>query len=147
MPPLLNEQIQQQVRSVFNDLSDPVQVLFFGRKADCEYCEDTQSLLEEVVALSDRLSLSVYDLDEDAVLAAQYRIDKAPGFTILAREGEALTDYGVRFYGIPSGHEFTTLINDLVMVSARNSGLSKETAEYLRGIKTPLNLQVFTTPT
>ncbi len=147
MPALLNEHVQNQVRGVFRDLQNPVQILFFGRNTDCEYCEDTRQLLQEVCDLSDQLSLSVHDLDEDAALAAEYHIDKAPGFAILARDGEETTDFGVHIYGIPSGHEFTTLINDLVMVSARNSGLSAETVEFLRGVKSPLLLQVFTTPT
>ncbi|HEY3344836.1 MAG TPA: thioredoxin family protein [Anaerolineaceae bacterium] len=147
MPQLLNDQVQRQVRSVFKDLQNPVQVLFFGRQTDCEYCDDTRQLLEEVTALSDQLGLTVYDLDADAAVAGQYQIDKAPGFAILAREGEKLTDFGIRIYGIPSGHEFTTLVNDLVMVSARSSGLSEETIQYLREIKSPLHLQVFTTPT
>jgi glutaredoxin-like protein len=147
MPQLLNEQVQRQVSAVFKELQNPVQVAFFGRREDCEYCDDTRQLLEEVVGLSKQLSLTVYDLDVDAAVAAAYQIDKAPGFAILSREGAELTDYGIRFYGIPSGHEFTTLINDLVMVSARSSGLSEETVAYLREIKDPLRLQVFTTPT
>ena len=147
MPELLNEHIRSQVKGVFRDLQDPVQILFFGRKAGCEYCEDVRQLLQEVCDLSEKLSVSVHDLDDDAALAAEYHIDKAPGFAVLAKDGERLTDFGVHFYGIPSGHEFTTLINDLAMVSARNSGLGAETVEFLHGVKSPLLLQVFTTPT
>jgi alkyl hydroperoxide reductase subunit AhpF len=147
MPSLLNEHIQKQVRGVFESLQNPVQIVFFGRKDGCDYCNDTRQLLEEISALSDKLTMSAHDLDEDAALAAEYHIDRAPGFALLAQDGETSTDYGIRFYGIPSGHEFTSLINDLVMVSARSSGLSEATIEFLRGIKSPLLLQVFTTPT
>ncbi len=54
---LLNDSILQQVQSVFQKLQEPVGVLFFGTERGCEYCADTRQLLEEVVALSDKLSL------------------------------------------------------------------------------------------
>ena len=65
----------------------------------------------------------------------------------LARDGDVRTDYGVRFAGIPSGHEFSTLIHDLILVSGRDSGLSPETRAFLKGLEKPVHLQVFVTPT
>jgi glutaredoxin-like protein len=56
-------------------------------------------------------------------------------------------DYGVRFAGIPSGHEFSSLIEGLILVSGRDSGLSGEIRKQLRGLKNPVLLQVFVTPT
>lgn len=147
MEELLNEQIREQIKEVFTGLQSPVQVLFFTSKENCDYCPDTQQLLEEVTALSDLLHLSVYDLQNDQAVAQEFKIDKAPGFTIAAKDGATLVDYGIRFFGIPSGHEFTSLINDLVMVSARNSGLSQETTDFLKTLTQPVLLQVYTTPT
>jgi glutaredoxin-like protein len=147
MEELLNEQIREQVKEVFANLEHPVQVLFFASKEGCDYCPDTQKLLEEVTALSDLLGLSVFDLETDQATALRYKIDKAPGFTIAAKDGEIIVDYGIRYFGIPSGHEFTSLINDLVMVSSRNSGLSQETADFFKTLEQPVVLQVYTTPT
>ena len=76
---LLNDDIIVQVEQAFEQIQEPVQVMFFGKKSDCEYCEDTLQLIEEVVGVSDKLSLSIYDIDEDAALAQQYKVDKAPG--------------------------------------------------------------------
>lgn len=144
---LLNESITQQVKEVFEGLQYPVHILFFGQKQGCEYCEETQQLLEEVTALSDKLSLSIYDLDADADVARLYQVDKAPGIVIAAKEGDQVTDMGMRYAGIPSGHEFTSLIQDILIVSSRDSGLSKTTREFLRSLDKPLHLQVFVTPT
>lgn len=148
MPEFLNEDIRKQVGEVFAGLVHPVSILFFGSKVQpCEYCAETRQLLEEVTALSDLISFQAFDLEEDAAIAQQYHVDKAPGFVFAGRDGDTLHDYGVRFYGIPAGHEFTTLINSLLMVSARDSGLSEATREWLAGLKDPLHLQVFVTPT
>jgi alkyl hydroperoxide reductase subunit AhpF len=144
---LLNENILSQIREVFEQLDKPVEVMFFGSKADCEYCDDTLQLAGEVVAISDKLNFKKYDIDADAELARQYNVDKVPGLVIAARDGDQVTDYGVRLAGIPSGHEFSTLIHDLVLVSSRESGLSQETRRFLQDVKQPVLLQVFVTPT
>ncbi len=147
MSELLNEEVKQQVREAFNELKHPVQVIYFGSKENCSYCEDTRRLLEEVVALSPNLGMSVYDLQEQAEVARQYRLDKAPAFVIAARDGEELTDTGIQYAGIPAGHEFSTLIQDILLVSGRDSGLEEGTREYLKSLQKPLHLQVFVTPT
>jgi glutaredoxin-like protein len=147
MAELLNQSIKDQIRDVFAKLQEPVALLFFGEKQDCDYCGETRQLLEEVVGLSDKLSLQVYDRSEQADIAAQYNVDKVPGLVIAAKDGDAITDYGVRFAGIPAGHEFSSLIQDIVLVSGRDSGLSPQTREFLKGLGKPVHLMVFTTPT
>ena len=144
---LLDEGVIEQIREVFAELDQPVEVLFFGRKTDCEYCDDTLQLVEEVVAISDKLDLTVYDIDDDKAVAQQYNVDKAPGLVLAGSNGEGIVDYGIRLSGIPSGHEFSSLIHDLVLVSSRNSGLDEKTRQFLQELKQPVLLQVFVTPT
>jgi glutaredoxin-like protein len=147
MAQLLNEQIKGQIKELFGTLKEPVQILFFGTKEQCEYCDDTRQLVEEVSALSDKLSLSVHDIQADAETAKQYQVDKTPGLVLVAKDGDQVSDFGVRYAGIPSGHEFSSFINDLVIVSNRDSGLTPQTREFLKGLTKPVHLQVFVTPT
>lgn len=146
-PKLLNETIAEQVREVFSQLSEPAEILFFGQEAGCEYCEDTLQLVQEIVALSDKLGVQVYDMDKDASIARQYKLDKAPGLVIAGRDGDQLLDYGIRYAGIPAGHEFSSLVHDLILVSGRDSGLDDKTRQFLAGLREPVLLQVFVTPT
>jgi glutaredoxin-like protein len=147
MTQLLNDDITQQIREVFDGLKYPVHLMFFGSKVNCDYCDDTRQLVEEVAAISDLLSVEIYDMDADSDLAAKYNVDKAPGLVIAAKEDEQITDFGVRLAGIPSGHEFSSLIQDIVLVSNRDSGLNPQTREFLKGLDKPVILQVFVTPT
>ncbi len=148
MTKLLNNSVVAQVKGVFDkELQNPVEIMFFGRKTDCIYCPDTRQLLEEVAAISDKITFSAYDLDDDASIAEQYHVDKAPGIAILAREPDRLVDYGVRFSGIPSGHEFSSLIHTILLVSSRDSGLSSKARAVLKALDRPVHLQVFVTPT
>jgi glutaredoxin-like protein len=148
MANMLDENVQKQVRDFFKQLKNPVVALFFGSKsASCEYCETTHDLLKEITELHPLLSLQVYDIDADAELAAQYHVDKTPAIVLAGKDGDQLVDYGIRLAGIPAGHEFTTLIHDLVMVSTRETSLSQATIDFLKTLTKPLHLQVFVTPT
>jgi len=99
------------------------------------------------VEISDKLGISVFDLNKDQQIAKQYGVDKVPGLVLAGKDGEDLVDYGVRFAGIPAGHEFSTLIHDLILVSGRDSQLSLSTRQFLAELKDPVHLQVFVTPT
>ena len=147
MPELLNDEIKAQVRQVFDQMHEPVEVLFFGQKDNCEHCDDTLQLVRELADLSGLLTLQVYDIDQDARVARQYNVDKTPGLVIAGREGDRVEDYGIRYAGIPAGHEFSSLVHDLVLVSNRDSGLDEQTREILHGLTRPVLLQVFVTPT
>ncbi len=149
MANLLDENIRTQVQEVFAQLEQPVEILFFGSgdPQHCMYCEETKALLEEVSALSDQLHLQVYDIEKDAALAQQYKVDSVPAFVLAGRDGEQVIDYGIRYKGIPAGHEFSSLINDLILVAKRDSNLSPETRQFLQGLTQPVHLQVFVTPT
>ncbi len=148
MEKLLPPDIIKQIREVFAQVNNPVALLFFSSKKNCDYCAEIQQLLEELTQLSDLLHLSIHDIDAEADLAALYKVTgKAPALVIAAQEGDQITDFGIRYLGIPSGHEFTTLIQDIILVSGRDSGLSAQTRQYLKSLTKPLHLQVYVTPT
>jgi glutaredoxin-like protein len=147
MDKLLSEQVISQISQSFEQMKEPVQILFFGSQDNCEYCTDTRQLLEEVAAIDAKLTLSVYDLQDNADMAAKFNVNKVPAIVIAAKDNDQVTDFGIQYSGIPSGHEFGTLINDIVLVSGRDSGLSEEVRDFLKHLEKPLHLQVFVTPT
>lgn len=147
MENLLNDQIIKQINEVFADLKEPVQVLYFGSRENCDYCDEAKQLFEEVAATHDKIELSVYDLQEHPEIAQKFNVESAPAVVIAAKDGTEIKDLGIQFSGIPSGHEFGTLINDILLVSQRDSGLNEKTRAFLKNIDKPLHLQVFVTPT
>ena len=147
MESLLNDEMVGQIKGVFAQMKEPVQILFFGSEDSCDYCGETHQLLEEVAAIDSRIGLSKYDLTSDAEIAKKFNIDKAPGIVIAGKDGDQVLDFGIQYSGVPSGHEFSTLINDIILVSGRDSGLSPAVREYLKKIDKPLHMQVFVTPT
>ena len=148
MEKFLSEDLVTQISKLFENLNNPVQLYLFVSNERLEVCEPTRQLLEELLPLSDLLSLGIHDLDEEPDLAEFYKVQgKAPAIVIAARNGEQVLDYGIRYLGIPSGHEFSTLIQDLLLVSSRDSGLSNQLRNHIKALTKPLHLQVFVTPT
>lgn len=125
-----------------NHLVRPVTLRFFTQELECATCRDVRALLEEVVGLSPLLSLSVHNFLLEKDVASSFRIDKIPAFTV---EGEK--DYGIRFFGIPSGYEFSGFIETLVFVSQGTTDLAEETKTFLKALTKDVHIQVFVTPT
>jgi glutaredoxin-like protein len=148
----ISDRDQQALREHLDaNLASEVEIVMFTErespiiipgKQPCETCKDTQQLLEEVAALSDRIKLTVHELPSAASEAERYAIDRVPAF-VLKGASRGL----VRFFGIPSGHEFSAFIADLVDVSRGMTDLSAETREYLASLSEDVNIKVFTTPT
>ena len=146
---MLTPSLQRQVRKALESMTKPVTLAVFtasdGEPHTCEICEDTRQLVEEIAFLSDgKIAAKVHDVTREAELARGYGVDAAPAVVVLDAEGK---DHGIRFFGIPTGYEFGTLIADINMVSSDDHGLRAETLARLATLTGPLHLQVFVTPT
>jgi glutaredoxin-like protein len=138
----LSERDQKLVRERLAEMKEPVKLLHFTQTLNCETCLDAQKLLEEVAALSDKLRLEMHNPLLEKELAARYGIDKVPATVI---EGER--DYGIRLYGLPAGYEFAVLLEDILQVSQRASGLEAASVERLKALRQAVHLEVLVTPT
>ena len=140
--PLLDKEIADQIKQELADLAGPVRLVMFTQEFECQYCAETRQLVEEVAALSGQLTAEVYDFVTDKEKAEKLGVDKIPAVAVIGAE-----DYGVRFYGIPSGYEFTSLLHAIKLVAAGKPELSEETLQALAEIAEPVHMQVFVTPT
>jgi len=140
--PLLNAEIKEQVEEQLADLAGPVRLVMFTQEFECMYCAETRKLVEEVSELSEDLTADIYNFVVDEDKAQELDVDKIPAVAVMGEE-----DYGIRFYGIPSGYEFTSLLEAIRIAAAGESDLSKETVEFLSSLREPVHMQVFVTPT
>jgi glutaredoxin-like protein len=140
--PLLPDDVKKQVLETFTDLQHPVHLVVFTQAMECTHCRDTRELLEEIAELSERIDLKAYDFVEDEDKAKEFGVGKIPATVIMGEE-----DYGIRFYGIPAGYEFTSLIHTIRMIGIGTSQLDDKTVQALDGLAEPIRMQVFVTPT
>jgi len=139
---IIPEKDRKKLTDIFKSLSNDVRVIFFTQEFECEHCKMTRNLLEEVAALSEKISLETYDFVKEAELAKKYGIDRIPATALLGDR-----DYGIRFYGVPAGYEFTSLIEDIMDISKRDAGLPEEILNELSKIDKPVHIQVLISPT
>lgn len=139
---MLKEKDRKKLIEIFEKIEKDVKIVMFTQEMECPHCEMTRAMLEEVSALSGKLSIEVHDFVAEADLAKKYGVDKIPATVLLGD-----MDYGIRFYGIPAGYEFNVLIEDIMDVGKRNAGLSKEVMTELAKVDQPVHMQVLISPT
>ncbi|MFC1683269.1 thioredoxin family protein [Candidatus Zixiibacteriota bacterium] len=139
---LLNEQIRSQVQKELQTLTKKVKLIVFTQQIECPTCAQNTSLAQEVASLSDLIELETYNFQIDKEKAEQYGVDKIPAMVV---EGDK--DYGIRFYGVPGGYEFTSLLEAIKNVSSGKHDLSESTLQQISALSQPLHIQVFATPT
>ena len=140
--PLLDQKTREQVAAELADLQNPVKLLMFTQAFECQYCAETRQLSEEIAELSDQISVEVYNFVTDKAKVDEYGIDKIPAIAVVGAR-----DYGVRFFGIPSGYEFMSLLDGIKTVSMGEAELMPETLAFLEDLTEPMHIQVFVTPT
>jgi alkyl hydroperoxide reductase subunit AhpF len=139
---LIRDEDAVQIRERLHQMVNPVKLVHFTQELNLERGAETLQLVKELAALSDKLSLQVFNFLLDTQQAAQYGVDKVPATVI--RNGK---DYGIRFYGLPAGYEFSTLLDAILAVSKGDSGLQASSRNKLAQLSKPLHLEVFVTPT
>lgn len=140
----LNAQNQDEVRKAFAHLRDPVKLVVFSQSlaASADLCAQNEQLVKEVAALNDKISVEVLNLAIDRDRAEAYGVTQLPAIVV-----EGARDYGIRFYGLPSGYEFSNLIDSIVVASTGEPALTEETRTALAGLAADVDIMVFSTPT
>lgn len=135
---MISEKDAGTIRGLFEkNLQHPVKIEYYtqaeaGTEADCQTCQQTGELLADVAALSPNIELAVHEGSDEVV----------PSFELKGQNRGR-----VRYLGIPAGYEFTSLIEDIIDVSRGETKLSPATKAALAGLKHPVHIQVFFTPT
>lgn len=140
--PLIGDRERTEIRKILGNMKNKVKLTNFTQTFECDTCHDTRLLLEELTTLDDKLSLEVLNFTLDKEKAAAYAVDKIPA-TVVEGDGGAR----IRFYGVPAGYEFSSLLEAIVLVSQGTSGLSAESQKLVKSVVKPLHLEVLVTPT
>ncbi len=139
---VLNDKNREELRKILGAIENPVKLVMFTQAMECEHCQTTREMVEEVADLPGQLTAEVHDFVEDEDLAKDLGIDKIPAIAVMGDK-----DYGIRFFGIPAGYEFTTLIETILDVGKRSHGLSDDVLAELAKVDQPVHMQVIISPT
>jgi glutaredoxin-like protein len=146
--PLISEKDAEHLRSEFAaNLVEPVKLIMFTQAVECQFCKETRQIVQEIAGLSDKITAEIYDFVADKAVAELLDVNKIPAIAVVRQVDGQDKDFGIRFYGIPSGYEFMSIIEDIFDVSKGESGLQPKTKEAVAALTEPVHLQVFVTPT
>ena len=113
------------------------ELIISGRK--CDTCLTTEKILTEISGISDKLNLEIIDIYKTTDESSDLKINRIPA-TIIGQTGRAI------YYGIPSGYEFSTLINSIINASRDCQNLSEDIIKNLTEIQNLIKIKVFVTP-
>jgi alkyl hydroperoxide reductase subunit AhpF len=102
-----------------------------------------KQVLDEIASLHEKIAVVEKNFVLDTEDRAKYKVDKSPAIVVLS-DG---ADTRMRLYGAPTGYEFVSLVEAVLLAGTGTPELEPETVTALAGVTEPLHLQVFTTPT
>src|SRR5476649_758148 len=115
---MLDATLKNQLKSYLEKVVQPIEIV--ASLDDSAKAREMQELLQEITLLSERITLVERRDDQE----------RTPSFSI-NRPG---TDIGVRFAGIPLGHEFTSLVLALLQVGGHTIRLDEAVVEQIRNL-------------
>jgi len=141
---LLNESLEKELHKLFKEMRDDVNIILFTKKVDCETCEQTKGFMEELNNTGDKINFIHYDFQENPDQAEKYNVTLTPSIVIEnAKEGYK----GVKFNGIPAGHEVNSFIASIIEVSGAGDPLPVTILERVQAINKAIHIQVYVTLT
>jgi alkyl hydroperoxide reductase subunit F len=115
---MLDASIKEQLNAYMDKLQQPIELV--AAYDDSEKSQELKQLLDELEPMSDKISLRTEESEQV----------RRPSFAI-NRVG---SDIGVRFAGIPMGHEFTSLVLALLQVGGHPPKASQEVIEQVKDL-------------
>lgn len=145
---LLSPADQDKLREAFAEMTSAVKIVFFTQTLGCETCLQTRQIIDELPALTDRVTIEEVNLVLDADKAKSFGVDRVPALAIVGVDAHGTEhDSRIRFVGTPAGYEFISLVQAVLLVGGREGMLTQENREKLAALAEPITIQVYTTPT
>ena len=142
MEKLLNKDVSKQIKQALEPMQNNIKMVLFTKEGGCNTCQETEQLLSKIKDLNDKISVEVKDIDKDADLAKFYDVEYVPTFVMLDDKDEYK---GVKFQGIPAGHEINSFLSAIVFMSGLDLGLDSKIIERISKIDKAVDIKVFVT--
>ena len=115
---MLDANLKTQLKTYLEKVSRPIEII--ASLDDSARSQELRALLTDIASLSERVSVIERRGDDE----------RKPSFSI----GEPGKDTGIRFAGIPMGHEFTSLVLALLQVGGHPVKLDDAVIEQIRNL-------------
>jgi alkyl hydroperoxide reductase subunit F len=123
---MLDATLKTQLKAYLEKVTQPFEIV--ASLDDSDKSRELSALLHDIVSLTDKISLREDGSDS-----------RVPSFSLNRPEA----DIGVRFAGIPMGHEFTSLVLALLQVGGHPSKLEADLIEQVKGVEGQFSFETY----
>ena len=146
MPQLLSPEDREYLTKEFEKLTRDVPITVVTHESalvvageEVPYGKEVKEIMTELASLSPHIKLTVEDvLPSQTDKLSALRVERLPAIVLGERQ---------RYYGLPAGYEFSTMIAAILDLGSDASPLKPEVAQKLGELKQNVHIQVFVTPT
>lgn len=123
---MLDDTLKSQLQTYLGMLRQPIRLI--AALDESATSQEMRNLLETIVSLSDKVELDLNGQDA-----------RRPSF-VVARAGEST---GVRFAGLPLGHEFTSLVLALLWTGGHPPKVEQDVLDSIKALDGDFNFEVY----
>ena len=123
---MLDDTLKSQLQTYLGMLRQPIRLI--ASLDDSSNSVDTRELLETIASLSDKVSVDYSGTDA-----------RKPSFVVAANQDST----GVRFAGLPLGHEFTSLVLALLWTGGHPPKVEADVIDSIKGLDGDFNFEVY----
>ena len=124
---MLDANLKQQLQVYLGRVTQPVEIV--AALDDSEAAREMRALLEDTASLSSLVTFT--ERGDDAIRAPSFRVNRVG------------SDIGIRFAGIPMGHEFTSLVLALLQAGGHPPRVDASVIEQVRALEGDYNFEVY----
>jgi glutaredoxin-like protein len=138
----INDDVKKMLGEILEDMVDDVHVKLYVDALSCDTCSESHQLLSEIAEINPKINYEFITTNGDKSIGAEYGITAYPTIVVLDKD---LVDKGVRFMGIPAGHEINALLAALLDMSGKPLDLDEATVAAIKAVDQETNIKVFVT--
>ncbi|MEE0933105.1 MAG: FAD-dependent oxidoreductase, partial [Clostridium sp.] len=135
---LLNDGLRSQLKGVLARLEKEVTLVSIVDESNSKSIE-LRDLVLDIADLDERVCVEIYNKGENREIENKINADKYPVVALLNNEKEYS---GVKFHGVPGGHELNSFILAIYNLGSAGQQISEETLNNIKAIDKKMNIKV-----
>ena len=135
---LLNDALRGQIATVLGRMENNVTLVTIVDPTN-EKSIELRDLVIDIADLGDKLEAVVKTKGEDAELEAKVNADKFPVVALVDKDGNYS---GVKFHGVPGGHELNSFLLAIYNLAGPGQALDTSVLEAIKAVDKKVNIKV-----
>lgn len=135
---LLNDALRSQLQGVLARFENNISLVSIVDESNKKSIE-LRDLVLDIADLSDKVTALIYKKGENPEIENKVHADKFPIVALLNKDGEYS---GVKFHGVPGGHELNSFILAMYNLSGPGQQISEDILKDIKSIDKKLNIKV-----